>query len=147
MAALARRWPYELLALHSLRALSEAILVLLESSTSRRSRTSNSYFISLSPSYYRDQNITRHHVWQDNLYKYSDSSNWTDSKSSLNDNNEVFNFKADNNKYKTGLLDINNFNLNDINVEDTVKLFKGNLYPLKYYIRGIHKFKKSVFNS
>ena len=59
----------------------------------------------------------------------------------------MFNLKVDNNRYKTGLLDINNFNLNNINVKDTVKLFKGNLYPLEYYIRGIHKFKELVFNS
>ena len=58
----------------------------------------------------------------------------------------MFDFEADNNKYKTGLLDINDFNLNDIDIEDTVKLFKGNLYPLKYYIRGIHEFKELVFN-
>lgn len=65
----------------------------------------------------------------------------------LNDNNEIFNFKANNNGYKIGLLDINNFNLNNIDVKDTVKLFKENLYLLKYYIKGIYKFKKSAFNS
>jgi hypothetical protein len=58
----------------------------------------------------------------------------------------MFNLKANNNKYKTGLLDINNFNLNNINVKNTIKLFKGNLYPLKYYIKGIYKFKELVFN-
>jgi len=58
----------------------------------------------------------------------------------------VFDLEADNNGHKTDLLDINNFDLNDIDVEDAAKLFKGNLYPLKYYIRGIYEFKESVFD-
>ena len=155
MAALARLWRYEALALHCLKALSKAILVLLEPSTSRRSRTTNSYSISLSPSCYRDadgivqdyQNISHRRVQQDDSYKYSNGSNWSDGESSSNeDNNEVFDVEADNNKYKTGLSDINNFDPNNIDVKDTAKLFKGNLYPPEYYIRGIHEFKESAFN-
>ena len=69
-----------------------------------------------------------------------------DGESSLNDNNEVFDLKANKNRYKTGLSDINNFDPNDIDVKDTVKLFKGNLYPPKYYVRGIYEFKKSAFD-
>lgn len=58
----------------------------------------------------------------------------------------MFNLEADNNGYKTGLSDIKDFDLNDIDVEDAVKLFKGNLYPLEYYIRGIYEFKESAFD-
>ena len=59
----------------------------------------------------------------------------------------MFDFKANNNRYKTGLSDIKDFDLNDIDVEDAIKLFKGNLYPLEYYIRGIYEFKELAFDS
>ena len=58
----------------------------------------------------------------------------------------MFDVKADYNEYKTDLSEIDNFNLNNINVKDAVKLFKGNLHPLKYYIKGIHEFKELAFN-
>jgi hypothetical protein len=58
----------------------------------------------------------------------------------------VFDLEANNNRYKTSLSDIKDFDLNDIDVEDTIKLFKGNLYPLEYYVKGIYKFKELAFD-
>ncbi|KAK4167530.1 hypothetical protein QBC43DRAFT_285960 [Cladorrhinum sp. PSN259] len=138
-------------------ALSEAIPVLLEPPTCRRSRTTNSYSISLSPSYYGDasrilqvqdyQNITRRLVRQDDLYKYFDGSNWSDGESSSNeDDDEVFDVEANNNEYKTDLSDSDYIDINYIDVEDAAKFFEGNLYGPEYYIRGIHEFKESAFD-
>jgi len=49
----------------------------------------------------------------------------------------MFNIKVNHCRYDTDILDLNDFNLDNINIEDIVKLFKGNLYPLEYYIRFI----------
>ena len=62
------------------------------------------------------------------------------------DDDEVFNIEANKNEYKTDLSDINDFDLNNIDVEDAAKLFKGNLYPPEYYIRGIYEFKELAFD-
>ena len=58
----------------------------------------------------------------------------------------MFDLEADDNRYETGLSDIDDFDLNDIDVEDAAKLFEGNLYPLEYYIRDIYEFKESAFD-
>ncbi|KAK3349742.1 hypothetical protein B0T25DRAFT_582609 [Lasiosphaeria hispida] len=73
--------------------------------------------------------MTRRCVQQDDLYEYSDSLNWSDGKSLPNkDDDKVFNVKADNNEDKTDLSDIDDFNPNDIDIENVAKLFEGNLY-------------------
>ncbi|KAK4153167.1 hypothetical protein C8A00DRAFT_34110 [Chaetomidium leptoderma] len=91
--------------------------------------------------------MTRRRVRQDDLYEYSDGSNWSDGESSSNeDDDEVFDVEADNNEYETDLPDIDDFDPNDIDVEDAAKLFEGNLYPPEYYVRGIHEFKESAFD-
>ncbi|KAH8744320.1 C2H2 finger domain protein [Diaporthe sp. PMI_573] len=91
--------------------------------------------------------MTRRRVRQDDLYEYSDGSNWSDGESSSNeDDDEVFDVEADNNEYEADLSDIDDFDPNDIDVEDAAKLFEGNLYPPEYYVRGIHEFKESAFD-
>jgi hypothetical protein len=91
--------------------------------------------------------MARLRVRQDDLYEHSDGSNWSDGELSSNDDeDEVFDVEADNNGYETGLSDFDDFDPDDIDVEDAAKLFEGNLYPLEYYIRGIHEFKESAFD-
>lgn len=86
---------------------------------------------------------------------HSDSSNCSDSDVPLSDEDEVFDVEVDDARSETSLTDIENResdiddfddDCGDIDIEDQVQLFDGNLHPREYYLKVLQEFNEAAFD-